>query len=64
MDYNRDNLARDKAKTWKSFNKLTLITIIFIAIILVIIFLCFNYPTISSLSKNLFLFLLSELTMY
>ena len=34
MDYNKDNIVRDKAKTWKSFNKLTVYTIIFIAIIL------------------------------
>ena len=38
MDYNKDNIVKDKAKTWKSFNKLTIYTIILIAIILVIIF--------------------------
>ncbi len=41
MDYNKDILAKDKAKTWKTFNKLTIYTIIFIAIILVIIFSLF-----------------------
>ena len=38
MDYTKDNIVKDKAKTWKSFNKLTIYTIVFIAIILVIIF--------------------------
>ena len=38
MDYTKDNIVKDKAKTWKSFNKLTIYTIIFIAIILIIIF--------------------------
>ena len=23
MDYNKDNIAKDKAQTWKTFNKLT-----------------------------------------
>ena len=32
MDYNKDNLAKDKAQTWKTFNKLTIYTIIFVAI--------------------------------
>ena len=41
MDYNKDNLAKDKAETWKSINKLTIYTIIFIAIILIIIFSLF-----------------------
>ncbi len=41
MDYNKDNLVKDKAKTWKTFNKLTVYTIIFIAIILVAIFSLF-----------------------
>ena len=38
MDYNKDNLAKDKAETWKSFNKLTIYTIIFVAVILIIIY--------------------------
>ena len=38
MDYTKDNVVKDKAKTWKSFNKLTIYTIILIAIILIIIF--------------------------
>ena len=38
MDYNKDNIVKDKAKTWKSFNKLTIYTIVLIAIVLVIIF--------------------------
>lgn len=38
MDYTKDNIVKDKAKTWKSFNKLTIYTIILIAIVLVIIF--------------------------
>ncbi len=42
MDYNKDNIVRDKAKTWKSFNKLTIYTIIFIAIILIFIFYLLN----------------------
>ena len=41
MDYNKDNIVKDKAKTWKTFNKLTIYTIIFIAIILIIIFSLF-----------------------
>ena len=41
MDYNKDNLAKDKAETWKSFNKLSIYTIIFVAIILAIIFSLF-----------------------
>ena len=41
MDYNKDNIAKDKAKTWKNFNKLTIYTIMFIAIILIIIFSLF-----------------------
>ncbi len=43
MDYNKDNLAKDKAQTWKTFNKLTIYTIIFVAVILVIIFSLFSY---------------------
>ena len=41
MDYNKDNLAKDKAQTWKSFNKLTIYTIFLIAIVLIIIFYLF-----------------------
>ena len=41
MDYNKDNIVKDKAKTWKIFNKLTIYTIIFVGIILVIIFSLF-----------------------
>jgi len=41
MDYNKDKLAKDKAETWKIFNKLTIYTIIFISIILIIIFSLF-----------------------
>lgn len=41
MDYNKDKLTKDKAETWKSFNKLSIYTIIFVAIILVIIFSLF-----------------------
>ena len=43
MDYSKDNVTKDKAKTWKSFNKLTIYTIIFVALILVIIFSLFSY---------------------
>jgi len=38
MDYSKDNIVKDKAKTWKSFNKLTIYTVVFVAIVLVIIF--------------------------
>ena len=38
MDYTNNNITKDKAKTWKSFNKLGFYTIIFVVIILVIIF--------------------------
>ena len=38
MDYSKDNIVKDKAKTWKSFNKLTVYTIAFVVIILIIIF--------------------------
>ncbi len=41
MDYNKDKLTKDKAETWKSFNKLSIYTIIFIAFVLVIIFSLF-----------------------
>ena len=37
----KDNIVKDKAKTWKTFNKLTIYTIIFVAIILIIIFSLF-----------------------
>ena len=43
MNYNKDSLAKDKAQTWKTFNKLTIYTIIFVAIILVIIYILFSY---------------------
>ena len=43
MDYEKDNIAKDKAQTWKTFNKLTIYTIIFVSIILIIIFTLFNY---------------------
>ena len=38
MDYTKDNVVKDKAKTWKSFNKLTIYTIVFVVVILIIIF--------------------------
>jgi len=41
MDYNKDKLVKDKAETWKSFNKLTIYTIVLIVIVLVIIFSLF-----------------------
>ena len=41
MDYNKDKLVKDKAETWKSFNKLTIYTIVLIAIVLAIIFSLF-----------------------
>ncbi len=41
MDYDKDNIAKDKVQTWKTFNKLTIYTIIFVAVILVIIFTLF-----------------------
>ena len=41
MDYDKDKLAKSKAETWKTFNKLTIYTIIFVAIILIIIFSLF-----------------------
>tara|TARA_B100000963_G_scaffold77486_1_gene65595 strand:+ start:158 stop:289 length:132 start_codon:yes stop_codon:yes gene_type:complete len=43
MDYDKDSLAKDKAQTWKTFNKLTIYTIIFVALILIIIFSLFSY---------------------
>ena len=42
MDYSKDDLVKDKAQTWKYFNKLTIYTIIFVAIILIFIFYLFN----------------------
>ena len=42
MDYNKDNIAKDKAQTWKTFNRLTVYTIIFVALILIVIFALFN----------------------
>ncbi len=41
MDYDKDYIAKDKAQTWKTFNKLTIYTIIFVGIILIIIFSLF-----------------------
>ena len=38
MDYSKDQLVKDKAKTWKSFNKITVYTVCFILIVLLIIF--------------------------
>ncbi len=43
MDYNKNNITKDKAQTWKTFNKLTIYTIIFVAIILAIILSLFSY---------------------
>tara|TARA_Y100000996_G_C21966642_1_gene414584 strand:+ start:184 stop:312 length:129 start_codon:yes stop_codon:yes gene_type:complete len=42
MDYSKDDLVKDKAQTWKSFNKLTIYTIVFVAIVLLFIFYLFN----------------------
>ncbi len=42
MDYSKDNISKDKAKTWKSFNKLTIYTILFIIIVLMFIFYLFS----------------------
>jgi len=42
MDYSKDQIVKDKAKTWKYFNKLTIYTVIFVAVILSIIFYLFN----------------------
>ena len=41
MDYNKDKIVKDKAKTWKTFNKLTVYTIVLIAVVLGIIFSIF-----------------------
>ena len=43
MDYNKDNISKDKAQTWKTFNRLTIYTIISVAIVLLIIFSLFSY---------------------
>ena len=42
MDYSKDNISKDKAETWKSFNKLTIYTIILIIIVLLFIFYLFS----------------------
>lgn len=42
MDYSKDELVKDKAKTWKHFNKLTIYTIVFVTIVLLFIFYLFN----------------------
>ena len=41
MNYNKDIIAKDKAQTWKTFNRLTIYTITFVAIVLIIIFSLF-----------------------
>ena len=41
MDYNKDNISKDKAETWKTFNRLTIYIILFVALILIIIFSLF-----------------------
>ncbi len=41
MEYNKDKIVKDKANTWKMFNKLTIYTIVFVAFILLIIFSLF-----------------------
>lgn len=38
MDYTKDNIVKDKAKTWKIFNKLIIYTIILVVFVLIIIF--------------------------
>ena len=38
MDYTKDNIVKDKAKTWKNFTKLTIYTIILVVFVLIIIF--------------------------
>ena len=38
MDYSKDKIAKDKAKTWKSFNKLSTYTVFLVILILVFIF--------------------------
>ncbi len=42
MDYDKDNVVKDKANTWKAFTKLTIYTIILVLIILLIIFYLLN----------------------
>ena len=42
MDYNKDSLSKDKAKIWKSFNKIIFYSLIPIILILIIIFILFN----------------------
>ena len=42
MEYNKDKLVKDKAQTWKSFNKLTTYTIVFVIFVLSIIFYLLN----------------------
>ena len=42
MDYSKDNISKDKAQTWKSFNKLTIYTIIFVIFVLLFIFYLFS----------------------
>ncbi len=41
MEYNKDKIVKDKAETWKMFNRLTVYTIILIAVVLIIIFSLF-----------------------
>ncbi len=41
MEYNKDKIVKDKANTWKMFNRLTIYTIVFVALILLIIFSLF-----------------------
>ena len=41
MEYNKDKIVRDKAQTWKMFNKLSIYTIVFVGIILIVIFSLF-----------------------
>ncbi len=38
MDYSKDSIVKEKAKTWKNFNKLGIYTIILVIIVLIIIF--------------------------
>lgn len=42
MDYSKDQLVKDKAQTWKHFNKLTIYTIFFVILILILIFYLLN----------------------
>jgi len=41
MDYSKDTISKDKAKTWKSFTKLSTYTIVFIIIVLIFLFSLF-----------------------